>query len=179
VALIASCSHRAAAQEKPADQGKDGPRVTLAQSAGTPGGTVAVPVQFAGPENVPYGVLALKIRFATTRLTFTKVDLGGVAESVDAVVDAATQQRGDETVLDVTISTPAKDGVRAVLPDGPLAQLLFTVAKGEKPQAVIPLKLEVSVTGVAAAAASVKVPARNGEIVVSKPVVISCFFYMQ
>ncbi|MEO5895545.1 MAG: cohesin domain-containing protein [Vicinamibacterales bacterium] len=152
--------------------------MTLTQSAGTPGGTVAVPVQFAGVQSAPTGVITLKLRFAGSKLTFTKVELGGVAESVDAVATVTAQQRGDERVLDVTIATPEKDGTRAALPDGPLAQLLFTVAKDQKAQTVIPVKVEASVAGLAADAAAVKVPAPDGEVIVANPVVISCFFYM-
>lgn len=152
--------------------------VALTQSTGAPGGIVGVPVQFTGGDAVAAGVLTVKVRYPPGKLTFSKLELGGVAASVDAVAEAKARALDGDMVVDVTISTPLKDGKREALLDGPLAQLLFRVGKDEKPQTVIPLKVEATVAGLMADAPATKAPSRDGEVIVSNPVVISCFFYM-
>lgn len=154
------------------------PRVNIAQSVGPPGGVVAVPIQLSGVESGQIGTLTLKLRFLSNKLTFTKVEVGGLGDSVGAVATTGMQRRGDETLLEVTIATPEKEGARAPIPDGPIAQLMFTVAKDLKPETVIPLTLQVAGVGTKAGAEAVKVSARDGEIIVANPSVISCFFYM-
>jgi hypothetical protein len=150
----------------------------MAQSVGPPGGIVAVPIQLSGVESGQIGTLTLKLRFLSNKLTFTKVEVGGLGDSVGAVATAEMQRRGDETLLEVTIATPEKEGARAPIPDGPIAQLMFKVAKDLKPETVIPLALQVTGGGTKAGAEPVKVSARDGEIIVANPSVISCFFYM-
>ena len=139
---------------------------------------MAVPIQLSGVESGQIGTLTLKLRFLSNKLTFTKVEVGGLGDSVGAVATTGMQRRGDETLLEVTIATPEKEGARAPIPDGPIAQLMFTVAKDLKPETVIPLTLQVAGVGTKAGAEAVKVSARDGEIIVANPSVISCFFYM-
>lgn len=154
------------------------PRVTLTQSAGPPGGNVSVPIQLSGVESASLGTLTLRLVFTAARLTFSKVEIGGVGEAAGVEVATETQHRSPETLLDVTITTRAQDGVRAPLPDGPIAQLLFRIGKDLKPETVIRLKLQASGTAQRGGTGPVKVVARDGEIVVSNPPVIGCFFYM-
>ena len=154
------------------------PRVVLAQSVGPPGGTVPVPIQLTGFEGASVGSLTLRLAFTTARLTFSKAEVGGVGEAAGVEVATETQQRGAETLIDVKITTREQDGVRAPIPDGPVAQLLFTVAKDLKPETVIPIKVQASATSQRDGAAPVKPAARDGEVVVSNPPVIGCFFYM-
>lgn len=171
--------HPAAVQEgQTTPQENAGPRVKIAQSVGPPGGIAAVPIQLAGVESGHIGTLTLKLRFPGNKLTFTKVEVGGLGDSVGAVATTGIQRRGDETLLEVTIATPETEGVRAPIPDGPIVQLMFKVAKDLKPETVIPVTLEASGVGAKAGAQPVKVSARDGEIIVSNPSVISCFFYM-
>lgn len=167
-----------AAQDPSSPGANPTPRVALVQSAGPPGGLVAVPIQFTGSEASPIGALTLTLRFSTTALTFSKAEIGGVAASVDAAAAAVVQQRGAETSLEVTIRTPEQAGARAALPDGPIAQLMFTVGKDQKPETVVPMKLEAVGHGLKVEGDAVKVFARDGEIIVGNPPVISCFFYM-
>ena len=155
-----------------------GPRVALAQSVGPPGGTVSVPVQLTGFEGASVGALTLRLTFSTARLTFSKAEIGGIGEAAGVEVAIETQASGAETLLDVKITTREQGGAKAPIPDGPVSQLLFTVAKGLKPESVIPVKLQASGRGQQAGAAPVKVAAKDGEIIVSNPPVIGCFFYM-
>lgn len=172
--LVLPGAHPARVQAEAAS----GPRVALAQSVGPPGGTVSVPVQLTGFDGASVGALTLRLTFATARLTFSKVEIGGVGEAAGVEVATETQARDAETWLEIKMSTREQDGARAPIPDGPVAQLLFTVAKGLKPETVIPVKLQASATGQQAGAAPVKVAAKDGEIIVSNPPVIGCFFYM-
>ena len=167
----------AAAQDLNASQEKAA-RVTFPQSVGPPGGVVSIPVQLTGGESVNIGGLTVTLRFPAARLTFTKAEVGGLGTAVGARVTARTERRGDETVLEVTIATPEVSGAKTALPDGPIAQLMFTVAKDLKPETVIALKAEAAALGLTAAAKPVTIPTGDGEIVVSNPSVISCFFYM-
>ena len=172
--LLLPGTHPAQAQAEAAS----GPRVVLAQSVGPPGGTVSVPVQLTGFEGASVGSLTLRLTFTTARLTFSKVEIGGVGEAAGVDVATETQAREAETLLEIKITTHEQDGAKAPIPDGPVAQVLFTVAKGLKPETVIQVKLEAGGTGQKAGAAPVKVAAKDGEIIVSNPPVIGCFFYM-
>lgn len=171
--------HPTAVQERQTTpQENASPRVNIAQSVGPPGGIVAVPIQLSGVESGQIGKLTLTLRFPSNKLTFTKVEVGGLGDSVGAVGTTEMHRRGDETLLEVTITTPEKEGARAPIPDGPIAQLMFRVAKDLKPETVIPLTLQAAGVGTKAGAEPVKVSARAGEIIVGNPSVISCFFYM-
>lgn len=171
--LLLLTAHPAAPQEE-----KRTARVTLAQSVGPPGGSVAVPIQLVAAEPDQVGSLTVKLRFATARLTFTKVEMGGLAEAVGAEATAVAKDTAGETLLELTIAVPETNGIRTPLPDGPLADLLFKIALGLKPETVIPLKVEVAAGGARAGAQPIRVGARDGEIIVSNPTVIGCFFYM-
>jgi hypothetical protein len=111
-------------------------------------------------------------------LTFKSVEISGQAAAADVEATSNVQTRGPEAVLEVTVSAPPKDGVRAAIADGPVAQLMFTVAKTLKPETVIPLKLDASGASIKVGGAAVKVGARGSEIIVSNATAISCFFYM-
>lgn len=173
-ALLLPATNPARAQAEPATA----PRVVLAQSVGPPGGSVSVPIQLSGVESASLGALTLRLAFPAARLTFSKAVIGGVGEAAGVELTTATQQRGPETLLDVKMSTREQDGVKAAIPDGPIAQLVFNVARDLKPETVIRVKLQASGTAQRSGAAPVKVLARDGEIVVSNPPVIGCFFYM-
>lgn len=177
---LATCTHwmagpavHAAVQEETAK-----PRVTLVQSVGPPGGAVAIPIRLAGVEGASLGTVTLRLRFQTSRLTFSKVEIGGLGEAAGVQATAQAQPRGRETLLEVTIATPEQNGARTPIPDGPIAQLVLTVAKDLKPKTVIPLKLEATGGGLRKDSGPVAVLARDGEIIVSNPPVIGCFFYM-
>lgn len=165
--------HRATPQEE-----KTTARVTLAQSVGPPGGNVAVPIQLAAAEPGQVGSLTLKVHFPAAQLTFTKVEMGGLGEAVAAQAAAVAKENAGETLLELTIATPEKDGLRTPLPDGPIAHLLFKIASRLKPETVINLKVHVAAGGARTGAGPVRVEARDGEIIVSNPSVIGCFFYM-
>lgn len=153
------------------------PRVTLAQSVGPADGAVAVPLQLAGREDRPLGSITLRISLPES-LTFTSAEIGGLGISIGAEATTKTGTKGGATVVEVTIAAPPQDGVRPPLPDGPLAQLMFKLAKGLKPETVIPVPFEASGLATGAGAAPVSVSAVPGEIIVANPPVISCFFYM-
>lgn len=153
------------------------PRVTLVQSVGPPDGIVAVPLQFAGREDRPVASITVTI-VVPSSLTFTKAEIGGLGISAGAEVKTSTERQGADTRLQVTISTPEKDTPRLPLPDGPIAQLMFKVAKTMKPETVVPLKVEASGLAVGGTKDPVAVSAGKGEIVVANKTVISCFFYM-
>lgn len=173
------CGASPPAQEPaPAAREKASPRVTLPQSVGPAGGAVAVPVRLAGADSVEIGVLTVTLRFPAARLTFTKAEVGGLGAAVDARATARTERRGEDTLLEVTIATPATSGARTPLPDGPIAQLMFTVAKDLKPETVIALNVEAAGLDTVEGAAPVTIAASDSEIIVSNPSVISCFFYM-
>ena len=152
--------------------------VRLSQSVGPPDGIVAVPIHVAAATGVQIGAFTLRLRFPARRLTFTKVEMGGLGEGVGAEAKTASTESEGETLLSVTIATPEQQGVRTPIPDGPVAQLMFKIAKDLKPETVIRLAVSVDGIGIEAGAAALKFTARDGQIIVSIPPVISCFFYM-
>lgn len=171
--VLPLAAHRAAPQEEERTA-----RVTLAQSVGPPGGNVAVPIQLAGAEPGQVGSLTLQVRFPAAQLTFMKVEMSGLGEAVGAAATAVGKESAGETQLELTIASPEKDGIRTPLPDGPIAHLLFKIARGLKPETVIPLKVHVAGGGARPGAGPVRVAARDGEVIVSNPAVVGCFFYM-
>ena len=171
--LLALTAHPAALQDE-----KTTARVTIAQSAGPPGGSVAVPIQLAAAEPGQVGSLTLQLRFPAAQLTFTKIEMGGLGEAVGAEAAVVAKEIAGETLLELTIAAPEKNGTRTPLPDGPIAHLLFKIASGLTPETVIPLKVHVAAGGARPGAGPVRVVARDGEIIVSNPSVIGCFFYM-
>jgi len=171
--LLPPAVHPAAPQQE-----KTTALVTMAQSVGPPGGNVAVPIQLVAAEPGQVGSLTLKVHFPSAQLTFTKVEISGLGEAVGAEATAVAKETAGETVLELTIAAPEKIGTRTPLPDGPIAHLLFRIARGLKPETVIPLKVHVAAGGARPGAGPVRVAARDGEIIVSNPSVIGCFFYM-
>jgi hypothetical protein len=159
-------------------QGTTPSRVTIPQSVGPAGGSVAVPVQLAAAEGVEIGSITLTVRFASSQLTFDKVEIGGLGESVGAKATATVESNGEEARLEVTITTEEKDGARPPLPDGPLVHLMFTLDKGLKPESVIPVETEASAAGPTSRSGPIPLQVRGGEIIVSNPGVVGCFFYM-
>lgn len=154
------------------------PRVEISQSVGPPGGRVALPVRLAGAEAAQLGTVKLTLRFPAASLTFEKAEIGGLGFSVDATATAVSESRGSDVEVTVTLATPKVEGTRESLLDGPVAQLLFTVAKDLEPETVLRLAVEATGTPVGADARVMPLTAKPAEVVVSNPTVIACFFYM-
>lgn len=153
--------------------------VDMPQSGGPPNGEVLVPITLTLGRGTEIGSLSMTVRFPIEPITFQKIELRGVAEALGAEAKAEVTQEKDETVLQLTIATPEKDGGRSALPQGPLADLRFKIAKDTKPATVIPLTIVASnATGTKAVAGPVKLETHDGRILVSNPAVITCFFYM-
>ena len=161
-----------ARQEKPAS------RVTIPQSAGPAGGSVDVPVQLAAGEGVQIASIALTLRFPASQLTFEKVEIGGLGETVGARATAKVQTSEGETSLEIRIAAAEKDGATPPLPDGPIAHVMFTVAAGLEPEAVVPLEVQASGAATAPRAGPIAIAVRNSAVIVSHPSAIGCFFYM-
>lgn len=179
LAAALPCVSPAAAQDVRTDPPqKSVPRVTVPQSVGPAGGTVAVPIQFAGDESRATARLHLTVRFPAAKLTFSRVEVGGLGASAGAEATARMRRIGNDTVLDVVIATPDTAGAKLPLPDGPIAQLMFTIGKDLKPETVISFALAATVVGTDPGAKPVAIPLPASEIIVSNPSVISCFFYM-
>lgn len=149
------------------------PRVDVTQSAGPAGGKVSVPIRLTGVEDARVSAVTLTLRFVADKLTFGTVEIGGLGESAGVTATAKAERRAGDTLLVITLATAEKDGARAPMPDGPIAQVVFTVAKNLKPETVIPLKVQA-----AGADAAVTLATRDAEVIVSNPPAISCFFYM-
>lgn len=158
--------------------GQEHPRVEITQSAGPPGGTVAVPIRLVDAERAKIGALKVTLRFSAASLTFMKVEVGGLGEAVGAEATAKSERDGPEIVLEITMATPETGAGREPLPVGPIAQMLFTVAKNLKPETAIRMRVAASGAGARDVSEPVAVAAKDAEIIVSNPTVISCFFYM-
>lgn len=153
------------------------PRVEVTQSVGPPGGKVAVPVRLVGADPAQIGSVTLVLSFPASSLTFEKLEIGGLGEAVGATGTSSWERRGANVALQVTIETPDRDGNREPLPDGPVAQILFTVARDLEPETVIRMTVEATARPLGAGE-TIPIAAKPAEIVVSNPTVISCFFYM-
>lgn len=173
VAIVTSTAWAGA----PLLQAQSAPRVSLPQSAGPPGGKVAVPIQVTIPDGVEIGQMTLTVRTPAASLAFGSVSLGGLAVGVDMKAEASTKTDGQDLVLTVVLSTPEEGGKRIPMPAGPIGDLLFTVAKDAVVETGIPLALTVKATS-AAGGAAVDMQAKDGQVVVSNPSVVTCFFYM-
>ena len=172
-ALLLLTTHPAAGQERT-------PSVRVLQSVGPPGGEVAVSVHVASGGGEGLRSFTLELQFPTRELTFDRVEMGGLGDEVGAEANTEAKQRNAETLLRVTISTPEKDGAAEPLPDGPVAQLMFKIAKHVKAKEVIPVDLDVAVLGVGPESKPVQLPAQKAEVIASDPLmtVFGCFFYM-
>jgi hypothetical protein len=171
-----AAGHAGAAGPAP-QEAQDEPRVALTQSAGPPGGRVAVPIQLTVPEGVDLGTLSLTIRVPADSLAFQSIALGGLADGVGMTAETKTATEGSDVVLSIRLSTPEQGGARVPLPSGPIGDLLFEVSKDAKAETEIRLPLDVTATA-ARGNAPVKVQKKDGSVVVSNPAVDTCFFYM-
>lgn len=158
-------------------QEQGAPRVALTQSAGPPGGRVAVPIQLTIPEGVDLGTLSLTIRVPSDSLTFQSLALGGLADGVGMTAETTSTTEGNDVVLRIRLATPEQGGARVPLPSGPIGDLVFGVSKNAVAETIIRLPVEASASA-ANGGAAVEVQKKDGQVVVSNPSVDTCFFYM-
>ena len=163
-------------------QDEAGASVAVLQAKGGPEGQLQVPVELTPGKGAELGSLAMTVRFPLTLVSFLRIELGGVAEGVGAEAEAAVEtdpQEQDRGLVHLTIATPERDGRRAALPEGRVAGLWFKIAKDAKPETVIPLTVVTATgAGTKAGAGALELDTRDGEILVSKLIITSCFFYM-
>lgn len=154
-------------------------RVTILPVKAAPADARPVPIEVTLGRGIELGSLSMTIGFPIELVTFQKVELGGIAEGLGAEAKAELKEEKGESVVQLTIATPEKNGARMALPQGRLASLWFKVAKDAKPETVIPLTIvAATATGIKAGDGTVKLETRDGQIVVSHPLITACFFYM-
>jgi hypothetical protein len=164
--------------DAPAARAQQATTITLSQTSGPPDSDVTVPIYFAGAKGVRAGSLELQVAFPAAPLTFVRGELSGLGEGVGAALEAKATPGHDESTLHVSLSTKGSPS-REPVPDGPIAYLVFKLAKSAKPGAVFPLKSKATVRSMDDPPKPIEpVSVPESQIVVSDPTVTSCFFYM-
>jgi hypothetical protein len=153
--------------------------LTLSQSNAPPDANVTVPVYFTAGDGVRTGSIRLSVTFPSASLAFVGAELSGLSEGLGVTVDTRVEAGADDEhpVLHVALSAAGPDA--EPIPDGPLVYLVFRIAAATAPGSLIPLAPTLTVTTLDRPPRPVEpVVAPDGEIVVSKPGIVACFFYM-
>ena len=162
----------AAAQERPTT-------ITLSQSSGPPDANVTVPVYFAAAEGVRTGRLELSVDYPPTELSFVNAELSGLSEGVGVTLEVGAETTADRATVHVVLSAASGAGEPEPVPDGPLVYLVFKVAAHTAPGTLLALMPTPAISTLDDPTQPVTpVEAPEGQIVVSKPGIIACFFYM-
>jgi hypothetical protein len=165
----------------PAAAAQQPTKVTLSQSSAPPDANVVVPVYLAAASGVRIGTLEIQVTYSTRWLTFDRAELSGLSEGVGvelATVEKEGESQGTKLVL-LTLTAKRDDPAPEPIPDGPIANIVFRLAKGTEPGTLIDLVPAVSAWTLNTPPRGVQpITAPRGQIVVSTPGPVSCFFYM-
>jgi len=152
--------------------------LVILKGSGPPNGRAEAGVQLS-ESGLQIGELSIEIRYPSKLLKFENAVLAAEAADSQAKVSGTVKMDGDAAVLEVIIAAPRTGDVRRAFPQGSLADLQFRVADGVEPRTLIPLKVTKAVAVPTQGDASqVRLDTRDGQILVSDPTVITCFFYM-
>lgn len=116
-------------------------RVTLGNTSGKPGTSVAVPIYFTPAQGAEVGRLRLEVNYVSANLTFTKLDAGVAAEmgSVNLRSDVKEDKndKGIATqVLLITASFPSAETPQKGIPSGLLGYLSLKINENDQPSSI-------------------------------------------
>ncbi len=166
-----------------AAQGDHQDQTAVVMSSGTQsaGGDVVIPLTLSAGKEIKVGSVDVRITFMKAALAFVQIELGGLADSVDAAVDSEVLAGtiAGESVLHASISTTGSGGSRLPIPSGPIAYLTFKINQAAKPQSTITPTLDARLTTTDTPSQPIApVVTSAGDITVSSGPVFGCFFYM-
>jgi len=159
-------------------------RVTLGDTAGTPGTSVVVPIYFTPAQNTEVGKLRVEVNYVAANVKFEKLDSGIVTETGN--VDLRTEVKdgkndkgvATQTVV-ITTSLSQPEAQKTGIPAGLLAYLALDVSETARP-ATITLRAtaEGNVLGTNQPLANIRT--FDAHLVVQVPgtlPTVSCFFF--
>ncbi|MBI4443550.1 MAG: hypothetical protein HY649_09280 [Acidobacteria bacterium] len=116
-------------------------RITMGSSAGTPGGSVAVPIYFTPGDGVQIGQLKLEVIFVSANLKFSRFERGVAADLGNVGLSVYTRQRKndqgiEETALTITASAASSEKPEKGLPPGLLMFLSLQVENDARPASI-------------------------------------------
>ena len=165
------------AEQHPVDSpGEHHPIVSLAAQQVMPGNQAYLTVMSANVENVDLTSLEQWIEFPKDKLTLVTVRTAIAADLVEAELKYDVEAKDEISTLHILIK-----GKKSI-PDGPVAEITFTVPENVSEQTVT---LKHKAEGMGADGKKLEtLVVHNGEIRISKvplekvPGIMSCFFYM-
>lgn len=157
-----------------------GARLTLSQTSGLPEAEIPVPLYFASG-GISTGALSLEITFPARLLSFVKVEKSFLVDAVKGQVEAKVESDAgnEKATLKVTFATPPGESPREFIPDGPIANISFRIAK-EAPLGT-EIILGMRATGVTTGDPPGKIDpiaTPDGIVSVKSVPLTACFFYM-
>jgi hypothetical protein len=165
-------------QATPAPQEPSPSRLVLAKGTAPVGGKVVLPAYLTPGEGKEIGSVSLKLSFPAGSLKFGNVELVGIAEQAGATVTTKETSGNGQYVLEITIATPERAGVRSPLPSGSVAYVTFEVPPEAAVGALLALKVEATAAATKSDAGAIELEAPDSEVTVSDAAVIACLFYM-
>jgi hypothetical protein len=153
--------------------------ITVGSISKGPGTEGSSTIYLASAKNGQPGAFTLSIAYPSELLVFKKIE-SDLADVFGFTVTTSVKQQdeGKTTVLDVDVrfKEPGKD---KVIPDGPVARVVFEISKAAKLDSEIPLRASVVATTADVPPKELTpVKAYDGKVTVSGEDVTACFFYM-
>lgn len=163
---------------------KSGPKLTLGDSDGAPGGSVVVPIYFRPSETVEVGKVKVEITFVSKNLKYSTLKKGLATESGNVDVHAElkegkTEKGLENSTLSIEATVPQGKAGQKGMPAGLLGYITFKVN-----ETAGPANITLRTTGSAVELASNK-PVQTFQTVDSQVDILasgseplySCFFF--
>ena len=122
----------------------------ISEGVGYPQFEVSIQVNLSAARGVKVGYIAMDITFPAELVSFVKVERSGLSEAGGAQIEAEVKsdaEHEDKSILRLTILTLDQEGPARVIPDGPVAHIIFKISRDAQPGTDIVLNNKASGNG--------------------------------
>ena len=178
VICLANAAKAQVAQAKP-----EAPiRLTVGRTEGPPQSEVTVQAFLSADRNIKVASISMNITFPNRLVSFIRAERSGLIEVMETQMEVEVEVDAydpNKSILKLTLSSLEEGGSGKALPEGPIAEIAFTISEEAQPGTEIVLKNEAHVVVAEDPLKQIEpVVAEDGAISVIVSLIFSCFFYM-
>ena len=156
--------------------------LTVSSTEGPPQSEVSVQASLSTGHDVEVVSISVNITFPNKILSFAWAGKSGLAEGagtqIKMEVEVDTEDQ-DKSILKLTLSSSEERESSKALPEGPIAEIAFTISEDAQPGTQITLRSEASAITTADPPKQIEpITTEDGGILVIESLIFSCFFYM-
>ena len=156
--------------------------LTVSSTEGPPQSEVLVQASLSTGHDVEVVSISVNITFPNKILFFAWAGKSGLAEGAGTEmkmeVETDTEDQ-DKSILRLTLSSTEERESYKALPEGPIAEIAFTISEDAQPGTQITLRSEASAMTTADPPKQREpITTEDGRISVIESLIFSCFFYM-